>query len=143
MIHYARIAAAAALLCLLAGCVTTGANTRTVTTWQGWSVEGVVPALDLAAASNAAQREGRVDFRFVNASIVASACRAQPQAVQGCTVRNGRTYTVYVDSGLPDWMRELVALHESGHVGQYELGRPVVETGFGNPTVDLIRRLGG
>ena len=65
------------------------------------------------------------------------------QVVQGCTARNGRDYTVYVDSGLPDWMQELVATHESGHVGQYELGRPVVETGFGDPSVDLIKRLGG
>jgi len=141
MLH--RALGAIAALCLLAACATVPAGTGTVSTWQGWNVEGVVPALDLAAASNAAQRDGRVDFRFVNASIVASACRQAPQAVQGCTVRNGRTYTVYVDSGLPDWMQELVATHESGHVGQYELGRPVVETGFGDPTVDLIRRLGG
>lgn len=134
--------AAVGLLCL-AACTTIPNPTGTVTTWQGWDVEGIVPALDLAAASNAAQREGRVDFRFVNPSIVASACRRASQEVQGCTVRSGRTYAVYVDSGLPDWMQELVALHESGHVGQYELGRPVVETGFGNPSVDLIRRLGG
>lgn len=139
-----RIIVAIAALLIMAGCATTsGPNTGTVTTWQGWNVAGTIPALDLAATSNAAQREGRVDFRFVNPSIVASACRRAPQEVQGCTVRNGRAYAVYVDSGLPDWMQELVATHESGHVGQYELGRPVVETGFGDPTVDLIRRLGG
>jgi len=139
---FRRLTAAAALLCL-AACTTIPSGTGTVTTWQGWNVAGTIPALDLVAAANAAQRDGRVDYRFVNASIVASACRQAPQAVQGCTVRNGRTYTVYVDSGLPDWMQELVATHESGHVGQYELGRPAVETGFSDPTVDLIRRLGG
>jgi len=137
-----RLLPAAIAALVLAGC-TTVSNTGPVATWQGWDVSGTIPALDLVAAANAAQRDGRVDYRFVNASIVASACRAAFQTVQGCTVRNGRTYTVYVDSGLPDWMQELVATHESGHVGQYELGRPVVETGFGDPSVDLIRRLGG
>lgn len=138
-----RILAAIAVVLCLTACTTVPAPTATVATWQGWNVAGTIPALDLVAAANAAQREGRVDYRYVNASIVAGACRASFQAVQGCTVRNGRTYTVYVDNGLPDWMQELVATHESGHVGQYELGRPMVETGFGDPTVDLIRRLGG
>ena len=137
-----RLLPAAFAAILLAGC-TTIQPTRTVTSWQGWDVTGVIPALDLVAAANAAQRAGRVDYRYVNASIVASACRYPMQVVQGCTARNGRAYTVYVDSGLPDWMQELVATHESGHVGQYELGRPVVETGFGDPSVDLIKRLGG
>lgn len=139
---FRRIAAAVALLCV-AACTTIPAPSSTVTSWQGWNVAGMIPPLDLVAASNAAQREGRVDFRFVNASIVASACRQEPQAVQGCTVRSGRTYTVYVDSGLPDWMQELVATHESGHVGQYERGLPLDHAGYVDPTVDLIRRLGG
>lgn len=136
-----RVVAAGALMCL-AACTTIPAPTGTVDYWNGWNVAGTIPPLELVAASNTAQREGRVDFRYVNPALVASACRQPPQAVQGCTVRNGRTYTVYVDAGLPDWMQELVATHESGHVGQYELGLPLLEN-FGNPTIDLIRRLGG
>jgi len=139
---YRRVTAAAALLCL-AACTTIPSGPAAVADWQGWNVSGMIPPLELPAASNAAQREGRVDFRFVNASIVAGACRAPLRAVQGCTTRSGRTYTVYVDGGLPDWMQELVATHESGHVGQYERGLPLDHAGFVDPTIELIRRLGG
>lgn len=137
----ARFALIAALL--LAGCVTTGDPTTTVTTWQGWNVAGMLPPLELAAASNRAQAEGRIAFRFVDPQTVATACRAQPQDVQGCTIRNGLNYVVYVDAGLPIWMQELVATHESGHVGQFERGLPTDHAGYVDPTIDLIRRLGG
>jgi hypothetical protein len=50
---------------------------------------------------------------------------------------------VFVDAGLPDWMQELVATHEGGHAAQYALGRAPDHAGYVDPTVDLIRRLGG
>ncbi len=141
------IRAALAILAAIAlsACVTMPPQpeTDTVTTWRGWNVAGTIPALELAAASNTAQREGRVGFRYVDPGTVAVNCRTRPQEVQGCTRQNGRSYVVYVDAGLPDWMQQLVATHESGHVGQFELGLPMVETGFGDPTISLIRRLGG
>lgn len=127
----------------LSACVTTTDTAAPVTTWQGWNVAGMIPPLTTAAASNRAQREGRVGFRFVDPGTVAINCRAQPQAVQGCTTRNGRSYVVYVDAGLPGWMQQLVATHESGHVGQFELDIATDHAGYTDPTVDLIRRLGG
>ncbi len=138
-----RAFGAVAALCLLAGCVTTTSDTSTVTTWRGWNVAGMLPPLELVAVANRLQTEGRIVFRYVDPQTVATNCRAQPQDVQGCTVERGLNYVVFVDAGLPDWMQELVATHEGGHGAQLSLGRVPDHAGYVDPTVDLIRRLGG
>jgi len=134
-----RIAAALALQCL-AACTTIPSGTRTVTTWQGWDVAGMLPPLELVAVANRLQAEGRIVFRFVDPQIVATNCQA---SVRGCTVQRGLNYVAFVASDMPDWMQEIVATHEGGHAAQFSLGLAPDHAGYVDPSVDLIRRLGG
>lgn len=148
-----RAIGALALLCL-AACVTTdgGDPSRTVSTWKGYSVGENIPPLELVAAAKRAKSEGRVTITPLPQSQLAAACRqAVDQGEAGilvaCTIVTGppshRTYVLYVDRSFPDWVQQLYLTHEEGHVGQIELGRPRDHVGFGDPTVDLIVRLGG
>lgn len=135
---------ALAALCLLAGCVTLN-PTGTVTTWRGLYVEGMIPPLDLVAAANRADRDGRISIREVPYATLAASCRdtGETGVIQACVVRHGTTYTVFIDQQYPAWFRELLGTHEYGHVGQYELGRPLDHAGYVDPTIGLIRRVGG
>lgn len=156
-----RIAPFAAL-CLLAGCVTTGSATdpTPVDTWQGIDVRGTMPPLEFVAAANIARSQGRVlggprreggAYVLTPAAQLPATC-ANPLHVEdgplvACTVRGGGpggwVYTVYVADNYPSWYRELLATREFGYVGQSEYGQPADDAAFTNPSVGLIRRLGG
>ena len=147
-----RALGAIALLCLLAGCVTSGSgDTTRVSVWKGIDVTETVPPLEIVAASNRAQAQGRVRAHEVDWQQLEGVCQRAIETdegiLQGCTVRTGppsnRQYDLYVHNDYPAWFRKLIALHESGHAGQAELGLPYSHAGYGSPTVDLIQRLGG
>ncbi len=155
-----RALGAIAALCL-AGCVTAGPSDPTkVATWDGINVSGTIPPVELVAAANRVQDQGRMldpqghaggTYVVVPDDQLAFACARSIETdegiLQGCTVRSGVpsiwTYTVYVSARYPRWYRELIATHEYGHVGQFELGRSLDHAGFGNPSVGLIQSLGG
>ena len=136
--------AAVGLACLLAGCTTT-ASTGGVDEWRGLYVNEMIPPLDLVAAANRADQAGRVTIREVPYTTLVTVCRDDGRAgvIQGCVDRRGNVYVVFIDAQYPFWFRELLATHEYGHVGQHELGRPLDHAGYVDPSVDLIRRLGG
>lgn len=132
-------------LVLLTGCVTIPSGTSTVDEWGGLYVNEMIPPLELVAVANRADQSGRVTIREVPFSILVQVCRHDGRAgvIQGCAVPRGDNYIVYVDEQYPFWFRELLATHEFGHVGQYLTGQPLDHAGYVDPTVDLIRRLGG
>lgn len=151
----------------VAGCVTVDTTSRTVAEWGGYNVARSIPPdtlhpitladgstgrITVLAAGNRAQHEGRVDIRAIPTADLTFVCnhpvRPDEGVVVACTLAGrpesgGRHYSLYVDDQFPDWVQQIYLTEELGHVGQFELNLPRDHAGFTDPTIDLIRRLGG
>jgi hypothetical protein len=136
--------AAVGLACLLAGCTTTGVSVNDppspqVQTYGGYDVSHTIPpATRVRVEGPAALSNGRAVLTPT----------ANPGAVcaridhGGCVVRSGNGFIVYIDARLPEWVSDLYSAALLGHVGQMILGLAYSETGYTDPTVRALQRMG-